>query len=360
MKWYDSELKEVLYRKKQLLYKKFLRKPNASNKNYYNKTRNLYDRMIKTKKQSYIKSMLQESKNNSRATVHEIINQLIEKKKQKSVPSLPSITNQLSIANHFNRYFTSVGDNLVKNIKNTSTIEFNSYLKKTINDSIFFSPTTPQEIKTIISAFKPKLSCGIDDIPAKVIKYLPDNILEVLSFIFNFSYVHGQHIECFKVAKVVPIFKKGDTKNVTIYRPISLLPCFSKILEKITHGRLYNFLHNHKFFYAQQFGFREKHSTELATTFLVSKITNAMEREELTLGIFLDLSKAFDTVNQDILLTKLSHYGIRGLPLNWFKSYLSNRKQLLELSKKLSSSQYQTWWASRINFGSFIIFDLHK
>ena len=173
-----------------------------------------------------------------------------------------------------------------------------------------------------------------------MIKYLPDNILEVLSFIFNLSYVHGQYIECFKVAKVVPIFKKGDTKNVTNYRPISLLLCFSKILERITHSRLYNFLHNQKFFYTQQFGFREKHFTELATTFLVSKITNAMERKELTLGIFLDLSKAFDTINHDILLTKLSHYGIRDLPLNWFKSYLSNRKQFLELGGKLSSSQY--------------------
>ena len=100
MKWYDSELKEV-YRKKQLLYKKFLRKPNASNKKSLNKIRNLYDRMIKTKKQSYIKSMLQESKNNSRA-IWKIINQLIGKKKQKSVPSLPGITNQLSIANYFN------------------------------------------------------------------------------------------------------------------------------------------------------------------------------------------------------------------------------------------------------------------
>ena len=98
-------------------------------KNHYNKIRNLYDRMIKTKKQSYIKSMFQESKNNSRAT-WKIINQLIGKKKQKSVPSLPCITNQLSIANHFNRYFTSVADNLVKNIKNTFTIEFKSYLKK--------------------------------------------------------------------------------------------------------------------------------------------------------------------------------------------------------------------------------------
>ena len=107
---------------------------------------------------------------------------------------------------------------------------------------------------------------------------------------------------------------------------------FPKSLERISHSRLYNFLHNHKFFYAQQFGFQE--TTELATTFLVSKITNAMECKELTLGIFLDLSNAFDTINHDILLTKLSHYGIRSLPLNWFKSYLSNCKQFLRIGWK--------------------------
>ena len=167
-----------------------------------------------------------------------------------------------------------------------------------------------------------------------MIKYLTDNTLKALSFIFNLSYVHGQYIECFKVAKVLTIFKKGDTKNVTNYCPISLLPCFSKILERITHSRLYNFLHNRKFFFAQQFGFREKHSTELATTFLVSKITNAMERKELTLCIFLDLSKTFDTINHDILQTKLSHYGIRAFLLigskatfpivNSFKSWEEN------------------------------------
>ena len=151
--------------------------------------------------------------------------------------------------------------------------------------------------------------------------------------------MQGQFIDSFKVAKVVPIFKKGDSKSIINYRPISLLPCFSKILERITHSRLISFLDKHQFFFTQQLGFRDKHSTELATTYLISKIINAMEHSEITLGIFLDLSKAFDTINHNILFTKLFYYGIRGLSLEWFKSYLCNRKQLTVFGGKLSNPQ---------------------
>jgi len=197
-------------------------------------------------------------------------------------------------------------------------------------------------LKTIwenqITTFKSKLSCGLDNIPLKVVKCAPNNIPKALSYVFNLSLVQGTFISCFKTAKVIQIFKKGDPKNIANCTPISLLSCFSKILEKVVQIRLCNFLEKYNFFYEYQFGFRENYSTELAASVLVSKLTTAMESKKSTLGIFLDLSIAFDTINHTILLKKLYHNEIRGIAYQWFNSYLANRSQITEYGDKLSQS----------------------
>ena len=126
---------------------------------------------------------------------------------------------------------------------------------------------------------------------------------------------------------MTPIFKSGDKLDVGNFRPISVLPCFSKILEKLMYNRLYRYLTENVILYNKQFGFQKAHSTAHAIVELVNEITNAFERNMYTLGVFIDLSKAFDTVNHDILLTKLKHYGVTDNNLKWFKSYSTNRRQ---------------------------------
>ena len=145
-----------------------------------------------------------------------------------------------------------------------------------------------------------------------------------LPHVFNLSLINGEYIENFKVAKVIPIFKKGCAHEVKNY---SLLPVMSKILEKLVYRRLVSFLNQQNFFHKYQFGFRKNHSTNHATTLLVENITRAFEEKQATIGIFLDLSKAFDTIDYKILMSKLQHYGVRGLPLQLLHSYLSNRSQ---------------------------------
>ena len=128
-----------------------------------------------------------------------------------------------------------------------------------------------------------------------------------------------------KIAKVVPLHKKNDVNIMNNYRPVSLLPAISKIFEKVAHHQLYNYFKNKKLFYTGQYGFRDDHSTELAALELVDRLNTDMDEKNIPIAIYMDLSKAFDTLDHSILIHKLSYYGIKGAALSWFKSYLSDR-----------------------------------
>ena len=133
-----------------------------------------------------------------------------------------------------------------------------------------------------------------------------------------------------KIAKVVPIFKKGDSALTNNYRPISLLPVISKVIENKLYNQLSLYFESNKLFLIVNNGFRPNHSTEQANLELTDRITSAMDNNDVPISIFLDLSKAFDTIDHAILLTKLEHYGVEGIPLQLLKNYLTNRKQYVK------------------------------
>ena len=145
-----------------------------------------------------------------------------------------------------------------------------------------------------------------------------------------------------KVALVTPVYKASEKNVYSNYRPISVLPCFSKLLEKLMYKRLIDYIHKNRILTDCQYGFRRQSSTNHAIIELVDKITKAIENNEFTVGIFLDLSKAFDTVNHGILLKKLYFYGIRGKCHAWIKDYLSNRKQIVKYDQIRSSEKTVT------------------
>ena len=192
-----------------------------------------------------------------------------------------------------------------------------------------------EEVLDIINSLSDKAT-GPFSIPLKLLLLISDLIVIPLCHIINMSLSTGNYPDKLKLVKVIPIHKGGSTQDRNNFRPISLLSMFDKIIKKIIHSRLYAFLETHNILYEKQFGFRKNNSIIFAFMQITEKIKESIDKGKFGCGIFIDLRKAFDTVNHDILLLKLEHYCIRDNMLNWFKSYLSNRKHYVFLNGESS------------------------
>ena len=230
------------------------------------------------------------------------------------------------VSETFNNFFVNIGSNLEKMIPSTA-ISPTFYLKHGVSTNFSLTPTTITDVMSIILKFDDSKSSGPDNIPIKLLKISAPLIVPHLVIIINKSFESGIFPDALKLGKVIPIFKSGSKLDINNYRPISLLSTFSKIIEKLMHHSLYKFPENNKVIYQSQFGFQKNKSTTHSLIEIVETIRTRIENKHYGCGIFIDLKKAFDTVNHDILLQKLEHYGIRNTNLSWFKSYLTDRKQ---------------------------------
>ena len=194
-------------------------------------------------------------------------------------------------------------------------------------------PLSINELKNAFFSLNINKSPGHDGVSFNVIKKCFGELCEPLKYLFNLSIVKGIFPDDLKIAKVTPIYKADNSSNISNYRPISVLPCFSKMLERIMYNRLQKYLKDQNILYDKQFGFQAGHSTEHAIVQIVDQIYKAFEENEYTLGVFIDLSKAFDTVDHSILLRKLELYGITDRNYAWIKSYLSNRLKYIQIDE---------------------------
>ncbi|XP_065678184.1 uncharacterized protein LOC124818163 [Hydra vulgaris] len=217
------------------------------------------------------------------------------------------ITNSNEIAAEFNNFFSSIGHNLsnkIPYVDNNSVDEFISSPNSTIN----FSNLTYNEFEIAFKSLKRNKAIGPDDINGNIVIDSFNEIKDILFKVFKASITQGSFPNSLKIAKVTPIFKTGDHTNIKNYRPISVLPVFSKILERIMYNRIYTYLIDNKLLYKNQFGFQRNSSTEHAILQITRSIADSFKNSQFTLGIFIDLSKASDTVNHHILIKKLESY----------------------------------------------------
>jgi len=224
-----------------------------------------------------------------------------------------------------NSYFCNIGKNIAESI-NDNGKNPTDYINTNLPNSFFFVPTSTNSIKNVISSLKTKKT-KLSEIPVQVIKYLSPIISPIISHIINISLNVGQFPDGLKIARVTPIHKAGDKTNISNYRPISILPTLSKIFEKVVYYQLYSYLDRYNILTNCQYGFRNRKSTTQALLNQCQYLYSKIDNDEYVISLFLDFRKAFDCVKHDILISKLERYGIRGIALRWFKSYLTDRKQ---------------------------------
>ncbi len=245
-----------------------------------------------------------------------------------------TINNMEDVVNSFNQFFVNVGQDLAAKIKKPETTQCGDVedTERYRNPStIFLGAVDEEEIMEIVRKCKNKTSADWNDIDMSTVKTVIEGIAKPLTHISNLSFQSGTFPDKMKIAKVIPLFKTGDRHHFTNYRPVSLLPQFSKILEKLFTDRLDKFIEKHNLLTDSQYGFRTDRSTSLALMELIEEITNCIDNKKIAIGVFVGLKKAFETIDHNILLSKLEKYGIRVVGLSWLSSYLRNRQQFIQI-----------------------------
>ena len=327
-------------RRRDRLLKAYINNKNPTKKealhNEYKALRNHITNLLRDSKIHHYQNFFHENNKNLRKVwqgIKEIIN---IKNKSSDSPSCiiengKLISDPFEVSNSFNSYYSSIAGNILERRKYTGDGNFLKYMPNSQPNSIVIAPVDSEEINLIIKSFNTKKATGPCSIPPKILNFICDSIVNPLSKLANLSFHEGVHPDRLKVAKVIPIYKSGSKTTTGNYRPISLLSNLNKIFEKLIFSRLYSFLDKENIIYKLQFGFRPKHSTSHALISITEKVKEALDNNKFTCGVFIDLQKAFDTVNHEIILKKLYRYGIRGKMHDWFTSYLTDRLQFVSI-----------------------------
>ena len=335
--WMTYKLKQCI-RKKFRLYN--LLKRGHILRRDFNSYKNTLTYVMNQMRRQYYHELFYRNKNNIKQT-WSTINDLTRRSHREVLTEVldnnDCLVRAKDMSNHFNNFFTTVVQNLIVNVQTNLNIEyFNDFINMT--SSCFLFPATVNEVASILNAL-PNKGNSMYDIKVNLLKKVQDVLNPILVHLYNFCITRGCYPTCLKVARVVPIHKKGPKNIANNYRPISNLATINKIFEKLTFDRLSNFMERFNILSKFQFGFRKGSSTTLAIFRFTQDILKTFNYKLYTVALFLDLKKAFDTVSIEILSLKLFKYGFRGNVHAFIMSYLTGRGQFVDCDGFTSNLQ---------------------
>lgn len=295
--------------------------------------------MLKSAKRKYYVSKLENNKNNAKEMWKTIKSNSGLSKQSKRVYNLKVggclLEDNKKIASEFNFHFTSIADQLRSLLPqlNFDISKLQNFVIKRKDASITFSipPITESKIIDCLKNITSNKASGIYNISARMLKLAAPIIAPSIAKLINYSFITSVFPQRWKTAKVTPLFKGGDPENVNNYRPISVLPVLTKVIERHVHDSLYSYLCVNNLIYSKQSGFRKRHSTETALIRIIDELLFNLDSDRVSGMILIDYCKTFDMVDHSILLQKLQAYGFDNKSLIWFRSYLNERRQLVSM-----------------------------
>ena len=313
----------------------------------YKKLRNKVTSELRNSVQDYYHNLIEENSGNPKAmwkTINKVLN------KCKTSAPLNSVTlngrkyvRPDEIAEAFNEHFVTIGPKLASKIEAPTDADPMAYVRNVVKDKrlpkFLFKHVEVSYVKQEINKLKTSKSPGPDKIPIKILKDAVEIVSGPLTKIFNRSLDTGVFPDLWKLARVAPIFKAGQKSELTNYRPISVVSILSRLLEKMAHDQLFSHMKDCGLLSDNQFAFRKLHNTQTSIMNITETWFRNINEQKTNLSVFLDLKKAFDTVDHDVLLSKLSAYGVTDLAHGWFTSYLAGREQYCYVEGKSSNKR---------------------
>ena len=339
--WMTSHLFKLMKKRDKIKKKAYARKDEKLMGDYRKLRNKVNAETVKAKKRYYSDKLAQS--NDPKNTWKTLKSFMPNKKGNTAAPVNPD--NDAKIANKFNSFFAEVGSNLAKHMQNTH-IDHDTHTDldnaQSIDNVFEFKPVNESQVTDIIRNLRNTKATGLDEISVFVLKLCASELSPSIAYLINLPLKSGKFPTQWKKAKIIPIHKSGDKDNPSNFRPISILPCVSKILERVVQRQIIAFLHENNLLSPAQSGFRPRHSTMSTLIKVTDDWLHAMDKKECTGTIFVDLKKAFDTVDWDILIGKINKLGITGLPSLWIKSYLSDRVSRTLVNNELSAESVIT------------------
>jgi hypothetical protein len=311
---------------------------NAEDWARYRQTRNQTTQLARQRKTYHFTTQIEDNRGNSKAMWKVLKDLLPTKSASSAAPTLELnndiVTDLKEVCNVFNNYFIDIGARLSASIP---AVYRNSvyylqhyldvYLHPPANISFSFTPVSQNHVLKTMNCLSASKATGLDNIQVQILKLSARSIAPSLAYLFNFSLRSGVFPDEWKAAKVCPIHKKGSKLDPGNYRPVSVLPAISKIMERIVHDQLYSYLASNNLLSPQQSGFKKLHSCQTSLHRMTEYLFSEIHKRNVIGLVALDLKKAFDTVNHEIMLSKMELYGVREREKTWFQSYLSLRSQ---------------------------------